>query len=151
MSFPLSRRAVRGKDRASVRRFGLLSTARRQAARSPSTRHGASKVRATRCPPARRHGGCSACAPPLRVTETAPRGYWRPTRFAAETGRSAVSVSKTAWLQKGHRGGRGSRFAKRSGATGEAGSALRRARLDGGAVFEICALVSESRQSEACE
>jgi len=31
-------------------------------------------------------------------------------------------------------------FAKRSGATGEAGSALRRARLDGGAVFGICFL-----------
>src|SRR5579884_2494878 len=63
--FPLARRAVRGKDCASVRRFGLFSTARGHAARSPSTRHGASKVRATRCLPVRRHGGCSACAPPL--------------------------------------------------------------------------------------
>src|SRR5579883_3201743 len=105
----------------SVRRFGLLSTPRRHAARSPSTRHGASKVRATRCLPARRHGGCFACAPPLRVTAIARRGYWRPRRFAAETGRSAVSVSKTAWWQKGHRGGRGSRLAKRSGATGRLG------------------------------
>jgi|SRR5579883_674213 len=54
-------------------------------------------------------------------------------------------------VAKGRRGGRGSRLAKRSGATGEAGSALRRARLDGGAVFGICALVSEPRQSEAGE
>src|SRR5579885_1106390 len=136
--FPLACRAVRGKDCASVRRFGLLSTPRGHAARSPSTRHGASKVRATRCPPARRHGGCFACAPPLRVTPIARRGYWRPRRFAAEAGRSAVSVSKTSWVQKAHRGGGGSRLAKRSGATGEAGLALRRARLAGSPVFGIC-------------
>ncbi|GEM_PF-5268784 len=43
-------------------------------------------------------------------------------------------------VAKGHRGGRGSRLAKRSGATGEAGLALRRARLDGTAVFGICFL-----------
>src|SRR5579883_321025 len=54
-------------------------------------------------------------------------------------------------VAQGHRGGRGSRFAKRSVATGEAGSALRRARLDGSAVFGICALVSQSRRSQAGE
>src|SRR5579883_1700362 len=54
-------------------------------------------------------------------------------------------------VAQGRRGGRGSRLAKRSGATGEAGSAWRRARLDGSAVFGICALVSESRQSKAGE
>src|SRR5579885_107050 len=45
-------------------------------------------------------------------------------------------------IAKGHRGGRGSRLAKRSGATGEAGLALRRARLDGSAVFGICVCAS---------
>jgi hypothetical protein len=43
-------------------------------------------------------------------------------------------------VAKGHRGGRGSRLAKRSVATGEAGLALRRACLDGSAAFGICFL-----------
>jgi len=118
----------------------LLSTPGRHAARSPSTRHGASKVRATRCPPAQRHGGCFACAPPLRVTAIARRGYWRPRRFADRNGRTAGFGQQNVLVAQGHRGGRGSRLAKRSGATGEAGVALRRARLDGGAVFGICFL-----------
>src|SRR5579883_2931398 len=86
--------------------------------------------------------GASLALRPFRVTATARRGYWRPRRFADRNGRTAGFGSKTSWLQKGHRGGRGrgSRLAKRSGATGEAGSALRRARLDGGAVFGLCAL-----------
>jgi len=66
------------------------------------------------------------------MTAIARRGYWRPRRFAAETGRSAA---KRLGCKKPSRR---ARLAKRSGATGEAGVALRRARLDGGAVFGIC-------------
>jgi len=91
------------------------------------------------------------CASPLRVTAIARRGYWRPRRFADRNRPYGRFGQQNVLVAKGRRGGRESRLAKRSGATCEAGLALRRARLDGGAVFGICALVSESRQSEAGE
>ncbi len=138
-TFSRPRSAVRGKACASAEQMacfqhrGATPPDRRQPAMAPR-RYAQHDVRP------RAMAGASLALRPFRVTALGRRGYWRLRRFAAETGRSAVSVSKTSWLQKGHRGGRGSRFAKRSGATGEAGLALRRARLDGAALFGICVL-----------
>jgi len=91
------------------------------------------------------------CAPALRVTAIARRGLLATKSFCCRNRPFGRFGQQNVLVAKGHRGGRGSRLAKRSGATGEAGVALRRARLDGSAAFGICAIVSESRQSEADE
>jgi len=59
--------------------------------------------------------GASLALRPFRVTALGRRGYWRPRRFAAETGRMAGSSSKTSWLHKAVEAGAGkAREAQRS-------------------------------------
>src|SRR5581483_913003 len=77
---------------------------------------------------------------PFRVTAIGQRGLLATKTFCCRNRPYGRFGQQNVLIAKSHRGGRGSRLAKRSGATGEAGSALTRARLDGGAVFGICVL-----------
>ena len=133
----------------------LLSTPRRHAARSPSTRHGA--IKGTR-------ETISARAAPWRVLRCASplpgdcdRSAWllATKTFCCRNRPYGRFGQQNVLVAKGHRGGRGSRLAKRSGATGEAGFGLeaRLTRWQRG-VWDLrpCArLFSESPQSEVGE